>query len=103
MTHGWNRAIWFWITSKKKKKKLSQTELGRKIGVTKSTIYRYESNTLSPPLDKAVELVRILDTSLDYLVGLDKSPILKLDGLSEEQIEWLKYTIKVILKQPYRR
>ena len=82
----------------RKKKKLSQTELG-----TKSTIYRYESNTLSPPLDKAVELVRILDTSLDYLVGLDKSPILKLDGLSEEQIEWLKYTIKVILKQPYRR
>ncbi|MCI9084434.1 MAG: helix-turn-helix domain-containing protein [Bacilli bacterium] len=66
----------------RKKKKLSQTELGRKIGVTKSTIYRYESNTLSPPLDKAVELVRILDTSLDYLVGLDKSPILKLDGLS---------------------
>lgn len=87
----------------RKHKKLSQEELGKKIGVTKSTIYRYESNTLSPSLEKAIELVRILDTSLDYLMGIDKVPILKLNDLSEEQIEWLDYTIKFILKRPYRR
>lgn len=87
----------------RKHKKLSQEELGKKIGVTKSTIYRYESNTLSPSLEKAIELVRILDTSLDYLMGIDKVPVLKLNDLSEEQIEWLDYTIKFILKRPYRR
>ena len=49
----------------RKRKKLSQTELAKKIGVTKSTIYRYESNTLSPSLDKAILLAQILDTTLD--------------------------------------
>lgn len=73
----------------RKRKKLSQTELAKKIGVTKSTIYRYESNTLSPSLDKAILLAQILDTTLDYLAGLDKIPTIKIDNLSEDQIEWL--------------
>lgn len=82
----------------RKRKKLSQTELAKKIGVTKSTIYRYESNTLSPSLDKAILLARILDTTLDYLAGLDKIPTIKIDNLSEDQIEWLNNTIKIVLK-----
>ena len=82
----------------RKRKKLSQTELAKKIGVTKSTIYRYESNTLSPSLDKAILLAQILDTTLDYLAGLDKIPKIKIDNLSEDQIEWLNNTIKIVLK-----
>ncbi len=82
----------------RKRKKLSQTELAKKIGVTKSTIYRYESNTLSPSLDKAILLAQILDTTLDYLAGLDKIPTIKIDNLSEDQIEWLNNTIKIVLK-----
>ena len=82
----------------RKRKKLSQTELAKKIGVTKSTIYRYESNTLSPSLDKAILLAQILDTTLDYLAGLYKIPTIKIDNLSEDQIEWLNNTIKIVLK-----
>lgn len=82
----------------RKRKKLSQTELAKKIGVTKSTIYRYESNTLSPSLDKAILLAQILDTTLDYLAGLDKIPTIEIDNLSEDQIEWLNNTIKIVLK-----
>ena len=82
----------------RKRKKLSQTELAKKIGVTKSTIYRYESNTLSPSLDKAILLAQLLDTTLDYLAGLDKIPTIKIDNLSEDQIEWLNNTIKIVLK-----
>lgn len=82
----------------RKRKKLLQTELAKKIGVTKSTIYRYESNTLSPSLDKAILLAQILDTTLDYLAGLDKIPTIKIDNLSEDQIEWLNNTIKIVLK-----
>ena len=82
----------------RKRKKLSQTELAKKIGVTKSTIYRYESNTLSPSLDKAILLAQILDTTLEYLAGLDKIPTIKIDNLSEDQIEWLNNTIKIVLK-----
>ena len=82
----------------RKRKKLSQTELAKKIGVTKSTIYRYESNTLSPSLDKAILLAQILATRLDYLAGLDNLPTIKRDNLSEDQIEWLNNTIKIVLK-----
>lgn len=87
------------LQSLRKRKSLSQTALAKKLGVTKSTIYRYERNTLLPPLDKAIMLAQILDTSLDFLVGLDKIPSVEVDGLTEDEIAWLNYTIRVILKQ----
>lgn len=82
----------------RKRKGLSQTALAKKLGVTKTTIYRYERNTLSPTLDRAIQLVQILDTSLDFLAGLDKVTTITVDGLTEKEISWLKYTIEKILK-----
>lgn len=69
----------------RKLKKLSQKDLGARIGVSKGTIYRYESNTQEPTLENAVKLALTLGTSLDYLVGLDHEMTVRIPDMPEEK------------------
>lgn len=80
-------------------KKLSQSALAKKIGVTKSTIYRYENNNLMPTLNKAVLLAQVLNTTLYHLVGMDDIPTIKLKNLEENQIKWLMDTVDTYMKR----
>lgn len=50
-------------------KHLSQEELGKRVGVTKGSIYRYENNVQSPSLETARKLAVVLGTTLDNLAG----------------------------------
>ena len=45
-------------------KHLSQEELGKRVGVTKGSIYRYENNVQSPSLETARKLAVVLGTTL---------------------------------------
>ena len=66
-------------------KGLSQKELAQKLGVSKGTVYRYENNTQSPSLENAAKLALLLDTSLDYLAGLENALTIQLPDLNEEE------------------
>ena len=63
MTFGENVAV------ARKKKKLSQNELAKKVGTISVTIGRYERNEIKPSIDIATKIADALDVSLDYLVG----------------------------------
>lgn len=66
--------------------KLSRAELAKKLGVSKEeTIYRYENNIQDPSLDRAKQIAVILHTSLDYLVGLDHTYMIRLPAMTEKQ------------------
>ena len=69
--------------------KLSQEQLGKKVGRSKSVICSYESNVKIPPLSILVQLAVIFNVSLDYLVGIDKSEMVSVNGLSQPQKELL--------------
>lgn len=81
----------------RERKDLSQAELARKLNVSKASINRYENNIQSPTLANAKRLAEILDTTLDYLAGIDTTQVIKVDNCSEKQIAWITYTIKEIL------
>jgi transcriptional regulator with XRE-family HTH domain len=50
---------------------LSQEELAAKLGVAQSYISQLESGRSGPPtIDRAYDLARACDTSVDYLIGL---------------------------------
>lgn len=55
----------------RKKKGLTQEELGKLVGVGKSTICTYEKETRNPSLETIVEFLNILGVSADYLLGTD--------------------------------
>lgn len=50
-------------------RKISRKAFAKKLGVSKETIYRYESNVQTPSLDRTKQMAIILQTSMDYLVG----------------------------------
>lgn len=52
---------------------MTQDELALKVGVSHSSISRYETGERSPTLAIAVKIALTLNTSLDYLLGIDNT------------------------------
>ena len=50
-------------------KKMTQTELGRKIGFKQAAVSGWELGTREPSYDVLLQLCYVLNTSADYLLG----------------------------------
>lgn len=53
----------------RKEKKLSQTDLAKKLSTSVSVISRYERDEMTPSIDTAKKLATLLETSVGYLLG----------------------------------
>jgi len=58
------------LLSTRKKKKISQEELAKKIGAHAPVIGRYERDEVKPSIETAFKIAKALEVSLDYLTGL---------------------------------
>lgn len=54
----------------RKKRKMSQDELAKNIGVHAPVIGRYERDEVKPSIETAFKIAKALEVSLDYLTGL---------------------------------
>lgn len=59
------------IKELRKRKGFTQTQLGELINVTKVSISCYEHGTRTPNLETFIDLVNVLETTPDYLLGRD--------------------------------
>ena len=78
---------------------LSVDEVASRLGKNRATVYRYENNVQIPGLDRAKQIATILNTSLDYLVGLDNVYTITIPGLSNEQKSILNEFLRVFVNQ----
>ncbi|HSC54266.1 MAG TPA: helix-turn-helix transcriptional regulator [Phnomibacter sp.] len=53
----------------RKKKGLSQTDLGKLIGTSGDVIGRYEQGDISPSIEVVAKIVDALEVSVGYLIG----------------------------------
>lgn len=53
----------------REEKKMTQTELGRKIGFKQAAVSGWELGTREPSYDVLLQLCYVLNTSADYLLG----------------------------------
>jgi transcriptional regulator with XRE-family HTH domain len=74
-------------------KNLTQVDVAKRIGVSKSRISSYELNVNEPSLDIIVKLAALYNVSLDALLELDKGIYLDVTGLSQKQISILQSII----------
>ncbi|MBL0261347.1 MAG: helix-turn-helix transcriptional regulator [Saprospiraceae bacterium] len=80
------------IADLRKKGKVSQSDLGKKIGTSGDIIGRYERDEVTPSIEVASKIADELGTTLDYLMGkmefeLDKSivkRVIDIQSLPEE-------------------
>ena len=54
----------------RKKRKLTQTELGKKIGKCESTIRKYEAGIVEPNIESILKIADFFNVTTDYLLGV---------------------------------
>ena len=70
-------------------KQLSQSDLSKRLGITRSSINAWEMGISTPSTTYLVELSQIFHVSIDYLLGLDKNVSLDITELDTEQVRIL--------------
>lgn len=53
----------------RKDKKISQEQLGHRLGFGKNTISQYETGIREPNIDTLIKLAEYFDVTVDYLIG----------------------------------
>ena len=65
---------------------MTQTELAKKLGVTRSGVNAWEMGVSVPSTQYVVELALLFDVSADYLLGIEASSTINVSGLTDEQV-----------------
>lgn len=68
---------------------LSQSELARRLDVTRSSVNAWEMGLSAPTTQYIVAMTKIFHVTADFLLGLSTQKSLVLDGYSAEEIELL--------------
>lgn len=79
--------------------KLSQRELAERLGVAKSVISYYESGDRYPSYDVLVKMAHAFHVTTDYLLDIERTRILDVSHLSEEDIDVVINVIKALEKK----
>lgn len=63
------------ITALRKEKSISQTELAKRLNVSRQAVSKWEQGTSSPDTDRLIQLAEILGTEVEYLAtGIHPEP-----------------------------
>lgn len=74
------------VARKRKELGLSQEALGEKLGVSRQSIYKWESDSALPEVEKLVALSRLFDVSVGWLLGVEEEAAPGGGELSEKQL-----------------
>lgn len=87
----------------REEKDLSQASLGKLVGVSATTISNYEANKIHPSLTTFTKLIKILNVSADYILGIDP-PFAECDDLdlTDSQILYID-KLTQSLKEKFRK
>ena len=85
----------------RKKKDLSQAELGRMIGTSGDVVGRYERGDITPSVEVVSKIADALEVSVDYLLGkttleLDKQAVKRLEDISKLPDDNKKFVLGLI-------
>lgn len=65
----------------------TQTELAKKLGITRSSVNAWELGISIPSTQYLVEISSIFKVSTDYLLGINETASIDVSGLSDSDIE----------------
>jgi len=72
---------------------ITQAELARQLGVTRSGVNAWEMGLSVPSTQYVVDLALFFKVSTDFLLGIDSSSTLSIEGLSDSDVCMLRTLI----------
>ena len=69
---------------------LTQTELAKHLGITRSSVNAWELGISVPSTQYIVELAHLFKVSTDYLLGVEKTAAIYMTGLTEADIQMVE-------------
>jgi len=73
------------IKELRKEYKMTQEELGNRLGVTRSSVNLWEMGMSTPILQNVIEMSKIFKVSVDYVLGLDDDMKISIGHLDREE------------------
>ena len=73
---------------------MTQAELARQLGITRSSVNAWEMGISLPSTQYVVELAELFSVSTDYLLCVDKSAAIGVEGLTEGDIQLVHALIR---------
>ena len=86
------------IKELRQSKGLTQAQLAERLGVKKSIISAYETDSRPPSLDMLIKYAREFHVSTDYLLDMETTKRINVDKLSETQISILNTLINEFIE-----
>lgn len=65
------------IAAKRAELGLSQNALGEQLGVSRQSVFKWESDAAIPEIDKLISLSRLFKVSVGWLLGIEEAPLPK--------------------------
>ena len=59
----------------------NQVQLAEKLNITKQTVSNWENENIQPSIEMLVRTAKLFHVSTDYLLGLDNTPTINVEGL----------------------
>ena len=66
--------------------KYDTIRIGKKLGITRSSVNAWEMGISIPSTQYIVELALLFNVSTDYLLGIPQTTFINVEGLSEKEI-----------------
>lgn len=71
----------------REQKGFTQSDLAKKLNITRSSVNAWEMGISVPSTQYIIELANLFSVSTDYLLGVDKTATIATFGLSEKDIQ----------------
>lgn len=81
------------IRALREQRELTQTDLAKQLGITRSSVNAWEMGISVPSTQYIVELAQFFKVSTDYLLCVDHTATVDLEGLTEKDIQLVHHVV----------
>lgn len=78
---------------------MTQTELAKKLGISKSVVSYYELQERTPSPDVLIRLAGIFRVTTDHLLGIEHKKMIDVSDLTDDDMKLLLVTIETLQKK----
>ncbi len=78
---------------------LTQSQLAKKLNITRSSVNAWEMGISAPSTQYIVELAKFFNITTDFLLGVSNKQVIPIDDFNDEQIEVIYSLLRYFQKE----